>query len=92
MKALKNESDEGRMVHIMEVIKSFKVFGAGGASTSNSTQGRFADITLNHNDDRGVSTTNRDLAEKLSLIPFTISRQLGSTTTIPESLPDGCYH
>jgi hypothetical protein len=42
MKALKNESDEGRMVHIMEAIKSFKVFGAGGASTSNSTQGWFA--------------------------------------------------
>ena len=31
------------------------------------------DITLNHNDDRGVSTTNRDLVEKPSLIPFMIS-------------------
>ena len=34
MKALKSESDEGRKGRIFEAIKSFKVFGAGGASTS----------------------------------------------------------
>ena len=34
MKALKNESDEARKARIMEAIGSFKVFGAGGASTS----------------------------------------------------------
>ena len=34
MKAVKNESDEARKARIMEAIGSFKVFGAGGASTS----------------------------------------------------------
>jgi hypothetical protein len=34
MKALKNESDEARKARIMGAIESFKVFGAGGASTS----------------------------------------------------------
>ena len=33
-KALKNESDEGRKAHIIKTIKSFKVFGVAGASTS----------------------------------------------------------
>jgi hypothetical protein len=32
--SLKNGLDEGRKAHIMEAIKSFKVFGAGAASTS----------------------------------------------------------
>ena len=34
MKAWKSESDEARRARIMEAIKLFKVFGAGGASTS----------------------------------------------------------
>ena len=34
MKAWKNESDKARSARILEAIKSFKVFGAGGASTS----------------------------------------------------------
>ena len=34
MKACKNELEETRKARIMEAIKSFKVFGAGGASTS----------------------------------------------------------
>ena len=34
MKALKNESDEARKARMMRAIGSFKVFGAGGASTS----------------------------------------------------------
>ena len=34
MKALKNESDEARKTRIMGAIALFKVFGAGGASTS----------------------------------------------------------
>ena len=34
MKAWKNESDETRRARIAEAIKLFKVFGAGGASTS----------------------------------------------------------
>ena len=34
MEAWKNESDEARRARILEAIKLFKVFGAGGASTS----------------------------------------------------------
>jgi len=34
MKALKNESDEAGKARIIGAIESFKVFGAGGASTS----------------------------------------------------------
>ena len=34
MKAVKNESDDTRKARIMGAIESFKVFGAGGASTS----------------------------------------------------------
>jgi hypothetical protein len=34
MKAWKNESDEARKARIMGAIELFKVFGAGGASTS----------------------------------------------------------
>jgi long-subunit acyl-CoA synthetase (AMP-forming) len=34
MKVLKDELDEARKARIMGAIESFKVFGAGGASTS----------------------------------------------------------
>ena len=34
MKAWKNGLDEARKAHILEAMKLFKVFGAGGASTS----------------------------------------------------------